>query len=201
MEKYVAEKYGEFGGARIIIRKINYKSLVKINGFPMHISRVGSDVAIGVYHAVQAIFKPEEASYIKKVEKVFVKDLAMNKKYEIDEEKDKVSKEENSKIFEVYLGKLDAYKNMPMFGGKIAEIWACEDKFAVLELKEQIYFLHNFLNIFACNPTTADLSAIVPKATVLGRSVFNDNVLKYDSALLILQSPTGLFEKVIDLKT
>ncbi len=201
LEKYVAEKYGEFGEVKIIIRKINYKSLIKINGFPMHISRVGSDVAIGVYHAVQAIFKPEEASYIKKVEKVFAKDLAMNKKYEIDEEKDKVSMAENLKIFEVYLNKLDAYKNMPELGGKISEIRLYKDKFFELELKEQIYFLHNFLNIFACGPTTADLSVIVPKAGTVGKGKFNDNVLKYDSALLILQSPTGLFEKVIDLKT
>ncbi len=201
LKKYVAKKYGEFGDVKIILRRINYKSFIKINGFPMHLSRVDSDVRIGAYHAVQAIFKPEDASYIKKIEKAFTKDLATNKKYTIDEEKDKVSIEENLRIFEVFLEKLDAYKNMPMFSGKIAEIRACKDKFSELGLKEQIYFLHNFLNIFTCGPTTADLSAIVPKAGSVGRSTFNDDVLKYDSVLLILQSPTGLFEKVIDLKT
>lgn len=197
LKKYVTEKYGD---AKIIIRKINYKTLIKINGFPMYISGRTGDSLI-VYHAVQAIFRPEEASYIKKIEKVFAKDLAMNKKYEIDEEKDKVSKTENLKIFEAFSKKLEAYKSMPEFGGRIAEIQTRKEKFSSLELKEQIYLLHNFLNVFTCNPTKADLSTIVSGAKAVGTGRINNEVSKCDSALLILQSPTGLFEKVIDLKT
>ncbi|MBR0480361.1 type II CRISPR RNA-guided endonuclease Cas9 [Candidatus Saccharibacteria bacterium] len=198
LDKYIARNYKD---GRVIIPVIGYKSLMRINGFPLHISRKGSDVAIGFYHAVQAIFNANECAYIKKIESVAKKDIELRGKYCIDEKRDGITKAKNEELLNVFLKKLEAYRKMPELGGKIDEIQAHAQDFKELEIKDQVLTLHNFLSVFNCGPTTADLSKFVPKAGTVGKGKFNDNVFRYDSAFLINQSPTGLFEEVIDLKT
>ena len=90
---------------------------------------------------------------------------------------------------------------MPELGSKIDEIKSHEYDFYNLSEKDQVTTLNNFINIFTCGPTTADISSFVPKAGTVGKGKFNDNILKYDSVVLINQSPTGLFEKEINLQT
>lgn len=199
MEQYVADNYGN--DSRILIPVIGFKSLIKIDGFSMHISRKGSDVAIGFYHAIQTIFSPKESLYIKKLVKVSEKDARLKGKYEIDEERDCVNVKANEALLDAYFEKLNVFRKMPELGGKVDEIIEHKQDFMNLDLKKQCLVLVNFLNIFACSPVTSDLSSFVPKAGTVGKGKFNDNVLKYDSVLLVHQSVTGLFEKVIDLKT
>ncbi|MDO4967363.1 MAG: type II CRISPR RNA-guided endonuclease Cas9 [Candidatus Saccharibacteria bacterium] len=197
LNEYIAVNYNN---GKVIIPVIGYKSLVKINGFPMHISRKGSEVAIGFYHAMQTVFDLETSFYIKKIVRVAEKDQITRGKYEINEEKDKVSFLENEKLLNEFLRKLEAFRKMPELGGKIDEIRAHKADFYRLSLKQQCLTLNNFINVFTCAPTTADLSSFVPKAAGVGKGKFNDDMMKYKTAELINQSVTGLYEKVIDLK-
>ncbi|MDO4987120.1 MAG: type II CRISPR RNA-guided endonuclease Cas9 [Candidatus Saccharibacteria bacterium] len=198
INKYVKRIFTE---SRVIISTIGYKSLMRLNGFPVHLSRKGNEGQLGFYHAIQAIFSADACGYIKRIEKAIEKDRELNGKYQLREQYDKITKADNEKLLDVFFDKLEAYRKMPLLASKIDEIIAHREDFCKLGEKEQVTVLHNFLNIFTCGPTTADLSRFVPKASVLGRCVANDNILKYDSALLIHQSPTGLFKKVVDLKT
>ena len=76
-----------------------------------------------------------------------------------------------------------------------------EPDFEKLDLKEQCLLLVEFTKILTCGPETANLLAFVPKAGTVGKGKFNDDTYRYSSALLINQSPTGLYEERIDLKT
>ena len=93
-----------------------------------------------------------------------------------------------------------AYKNMPTLSSKIPEIVAHKDDFMRLDLKAQVNALLNFLNVFTCSKVFGNLTAFVPRSSVVGRASFSSNISNLKSIFLIVQSPTGLYEKEIDLK-
>ncbi len=197
VEKYVRDNYNE---AKVILPVIKYKSLIKINSFPMHISRKGGETAIGFYHAIQAIITAKSVSYLKKIISISKKDKLLHGKYDIKQE-DSISLEKNLELLEILFEKMNAYKNMPEFGGKIDEIKEHRCDFENLDLKTQALTIADFVKILSCGPETANLAAFVPKAGTVGRGKFNDAINRYNSCVLINQSPTGLYEEVINLKT
>lgn len=166
----------------------------------MHISRKGGETAIGFYHAIQAIITAKSVSYLKKIISISKKDKLLHGKYDIKQE-DSISLEKNLELLEILFEKMNAYKNMPEFGGKIDEIKEHRCDFENLDLKTQALTIADFVKILSCGPETANLAAFVPKAGTVGRGKFNDAINRYNSCVLINQSPTGLYEEVINLKT
>ena len=62
--------------------------------------------------------------------------------------------------------------------------------------------IYNFLKILKCNAETGDLSSFVPRAAFIGKASTGEDVVnKVDTICIINQSPTGLYEEIIDLKT
>lgn len=139
--------------------------------------------------------------YLKHVCNIVSKIVNSKGQYTVSEN-DHISKEENLKIFDAFCDKLSsAFKKMPRLSSKTDEIKRGRGEFNNLELEKQCKVLVNFLKIFSCSAESGDLSSFVPNAAHVGVANISNDLDKYDKIELILQSPTGLFEKKIDLKT
>ncbi len=200
IDEYVKNKYGET--ATVILPVIRYKALIKINGFPVHLAGKSGGGLI-YYHAVQVFFKDMSFNkYLKAISRIIVKDRELRGKYEIDNTRDAVSKEKNLNALELICDKLSAFSRMPGLTGKIPEILDNANKFSGLSEKQQIVTIYNFLKILKCNAETGDLSSFVPRAAFIGKASTGEDVVnKVDTICIINQSPTGLYEEIIDLKT
>ena len=197
-EQYIAKAYPS---SRIVLCPIKFNALFKINGIPLHLAgRTGSSLLL--YHALQPILNPDQAAYVKKVTNVISKDQKLNKKYLIDEERDMVSAEQNRCLFSALMDKLtNIYQSVPMLSSPLQKLTANQDCFEQLDLKAQCYALNEMLKVATSGKTAANLSALVSGATSIGKSYISSKLNPSDQVLLINQSPTGLYESVIDLQT
>ena len=194
-EKYLKTKYP---GAKIIIPKIKFKTYLKINGFPCHLAgRTGKSLL--THGAVQLIIPSSYFLPLKNILKLVSK-IKQDKNY-LPNEHDGVTKEGNQEMFKLILDKLGAYREMPEFSNKIPEIQNTYDEFLRLNIQEQGIFISELLKILRCNAEKGNLSLLVNQASVVGLSRVPMSLSEDNEYLFILQSPTGLFERKIDLKT
>lgn len=195
-EKYITANYPN---AKTIIPKINFKSYLKVNGFPVHLAGRTSN-KLAFWPAFQLELNYFDAVYLNKVVKLQEK-LKIDKKYEINEERDQISSAGNVKLLTALLEKLNYYKNSPTMGSKVDEIISHSDDFAALDIKDQISALCALQNAMACSAVRGDISSFVPKASQYGLCAVSNTISNLDSCYLILQSATSLYERKIDLKT
>lgn len=184
---------------RIVIPVIKKSSLLVINGFPMHLNGSTGKQLI-LQGAVQLCVSNEDAAYIKKLEK-YADDNAKRKDkkelLKIDEYRG-ITKEQNKVIYEKFLEKLNngIYTKRP--ANPVKKLMIAEDKFVDLKLEEQSFVLMQIIILLQCNSREANMSLIECGGRV-GTMQVNKNITSCKSAKLINQSPTGLYENVIDL--
>lgn len=195
VDKYISRKYG---GAKIIIPRIDFMSKMAINGFPVHLSGRTGDSLI-LYPAKQLYLPVSDLAYLKKVCSLSAK-MKADKSYKATD-KDGISKECNLDLFDDIAKRLVEYKDMPVFGGRADDVTVNREEFGALDIEKQCQCLCAILAIVGCSAAKGDLSAFVPKAQFLGSCLCSSRISGLDSARLIYQSVTGLYEKVIDLKT
>lgn len=198
INKYIAKKYQH---AKVILPVIKYKSLLRFEAFPLHIAGKSSSGLI-FYSAKQLILSQESSQYLKKLLNVCRKDQEKRGGYEIDESKDGISASNNMNILSELCDKLDLFKNMPGFQSKVSEIREHKNDFQELDLKTQVTTIINFVKMLKCNAETGDISSFVPKSSFLGKAGAPEDVVsRCNIATFINQSPTGLYEEIINLKT
>lgn len=204
---YKKEKNGEKGSvinylqnilgiksAKILRDKIKIGSLLKIEKFPYNLAgKSGNGILIS--GGVQLILDKNTSKYIKKIE---------NYKYKLDENKDyqinifdKLSKEENIKLFDLFVDKFEnsIYKNRVNI--KLKEIKLARPKFEHLSIEEQIKTLTQMLILFGRENNAVNLEYIgLPKNT--GKTKINKKINNKDIKI-INQSITGLYETEEDL--
>ena len=196
IDKYVANEYS---GAKIIIPKINFKSYLKVDGFPCHLAgRTGDRIVL--HPAIQLFLSDNESIDLKAISSTYKK-IIDNKKYEIDCSKDKISDEVCIRIFETLVNKLSLFRNAPILGSKVGEIVNSRDKFEKLSLKNKISAVMQLNKAMACNAECGNLSSFVNGASSVGTLFKGNKVTSWNSAKLYVQSVTGIFEKEVDLKT
>ena len=195
-DTFIAKTYGD--STKIIIPKIKYKSLFKINGFPLHLTgRTGNMLLLS--SAKQLVVDYANNTTLKGMINVFQK-LIIDKSYKISD-KDGLSDGSIDSVYETIMRRLDAFKGMPTAGCKINEIIAHKKDFSVLAPTEKIRAVISLLRAYNCSAETGDLSAFVPNASFVGKVQLTSSMHKVDSVRLVIQSATGLFEREIDLKT
>lgn len=192
---YINQKYG---GAKVVIPRIDFMSKIIVNGFPVHLSGRTGDSLI-LYPAKQLYLPASDLTYLKKVCSLSAK-MKADKSYKATD-KDGISKERNLGLFDDIAERLVEYKAMPAFGGRVDDVTANREEFGALDIEKQCQCLCAILTIVGCSAAKGDLSAFVPKAQFLGSCLCSSRISGLDSAKLIYQSVTGLYEKVIDLKT
>lgn len=185
---------------RIVIRKIKKNALIKINGFPMHL-RGTTGKQLSLQGAVQLCVDEEEAAYIKKIEKYIERNMKRVNKREnlpIHEKYDKLSKDQNVKLFEKLLQKQEQsiYRFRP--ASQIQKLHEGEEVFKKLNLEEQTICLAEILKLFSCKPITVNL-ALIGGASKAGNMQVSKVISSFDSAYLLHQSVTGIYQQEIDL--
>ncbi len=198
IKKYVVENYD---GAEVILSPIKYKSLIKADDLLLFISNKDSDAKNGYQKAMQAKFSLDIYSYLKKVLNVCAKDKTKKNKYEVDLEKDGVSKVQNLNLYDKFCEKLKSYAKYPELGSGTEKIVQNRNIFSELDLKQQCLVLGQFPFVFACKAQNAKLGIIGCGDNVGRIRINNEKLFSYSKLYLINQSPTGLYEEIIDLKT
>lgn len=186
---------------RIIIPCIKKNAKLVIDGFPMHLKGSTGKQLI-LQGAVQLCLSNDDVVYLKRIIKYIDKNLNRKDKKELLKVDSymKITKEENIKLYNIFIEKLSnkIYSYRP--ANPKDKLKEKEEQFKNLSLEEQCLVLGEILHLFQCKPVKADLTLIegVKNAGVIKE---NKNISKSKSVKLIYQSPTGLYEQVIDLLT
>lgn len=187
----------ELNQPQILIPKIKINTLFQVNGFKMHLSgRTGKQLIFK--GANQFCVNKQNQMYIKKLIKYVDRNKQYKKNFEITEY-DKITKDENLYLYDLYLEKLKNTLYKERLSSQIKTFENGRSIFIELTIEEQSELLVNALYLFKCTSVSADLS-LIKGAKKAGILVMNSNIGSDLNIKMINQSPTGLFEKVIDLQ-
>ena len=183
------ENYLQLKNPRICMSKLKMQSLIKWNGFFLHITGRTNN-QIKVRNAVPMCLKQKWINYIKEINNYIEKGLS-------ESDETKVCREKNMELFNIlkekHTSRIYAKKPNPL-SEKIKE-W--KEKFEEADLDAQLEALSELLKMTECNNYSMDAKKLGFKASVM---LISKNISKADEFLLINQSPSGLFENVVDLK-
>lgn len=198
VDKFVGGKYPS---SKVILAPIKYKSKLEVNGFPIHLAGKSSSGLV-LYNGLQLVLDPDEQEYIKRILRAASKKQQARGHYQIDSDRDGIHYEGNMAIMGMICKKLTLFNTMPGFGEKADTIRGRLDEFAKLTIDQQSDAIHNIIKILKCNAETGNISSFVPKASFLGKGTMPEDIVpRHTNIFLINQSPTGLYEERIDLKT
>lgn len=146
--------------------------------------------------AMQLTVSYDTEKYIRNV----VKLNSMPENYNITE-RDKVSADENLKLFDILIFKMTETILKVKFGDMGVKIASHRDTFEKLDVRKQCFVLAEILKIIHSNVVTGDLTLIdeAKKAGVVSTNSVLSEIKGVKSIYLVHQSVTGLFEKKIDL--
>lgn len=182
---------------RHLIPVVKYNACIEIDGFRMHISSKSSGGKQIVYKpAMQLTVSYDTEKYIRNV----VKLNSEPENYNITE-LDKVSTDENVKLFDTLISKMTDTILKVKFGDMGVKIASHRDVFEKLDIRKQCFVLTEILKIIHCNAVLGNLTYI-GEGSSSGRVGLNSvlsEVKGVKSIYLVHQSVTGLFEKKIDL--
>lgn len=197
---YCAEKYG-LKNPVIILPKIKKDSLFVVDSYPMHL-RGSNGRHLIMQNAVQLNIDVEGQKYFKRIEKYIANNLVRKDKRTLltIRNSEGLTRENNIRSYDILLEKQmnTIYNKRPASQFKM--LVNGRDKFLDCTLEEQCILLNEILHLLQCKPITADLT-IVDGSKYAGKIQVSKVISNAQTAMLINQSVTGLFEKKIDLLT
>lgn len=135
--------------------------------------------------------------YIKKLEK-FVEKVEKNPKYIYDEVYDKVSKEDNEKLYNLYIEKYERSIYQKRMGSPKKILIEGREKFQALEIYKQCKLLLSIQKTFCRMSGGCDLEGIggakTTALTYIGTKISNWKK-EYSDVRIIDPSPSGLWER------
>lgn len=193
--KTYINKNKELKNPVILIPKIKINSVFEIDGYPLHLSgKTGKQIIMK--SAVQLKIDYETAKYIKQIVKYANhenEDLNMEEKLEI-------TKYRNIELYDKLKDKMvnSTYSKRPSIVNTINTMEKGKIMFEKLSIYNQCIQIKKLLRIFNTNSEGIDLKDIggTPKTSLL---VISKKLSNNKKVILVNQSPTGLFERRIDL--
>ena len=194
LEYYYSKK--GFEDPKVIVPKIRTYCLMEIDGFRVHIAG-RTNKSIVYLCAEQAILSECDYEYCKRIFNHTTKSKEAKKMlpaydYGIDSEM-------NLSLYDVLATKYGGSKYGIFFKGLSQKLIEGREIFISLSPEEQSKLLNEILHAFQCNATYVDLRAINGPAKT-GMIQKNSNLATFNSVKIINQSPSGLFEREVDLK-
>ena len=188
LEKYCREGLG-LENPNVRVKRIKVQSLIRWNGYKLHISGKSNQQLI-VRNAVPMCLSQQWTTYVKKLEKT-VTDGFMD---------ENVTSQSNLDLYDILVKKHTdtIYKKRPNTVGQ--KLVNGRDKFINLSEQEQANVLMQILQLSQLANLGADLS-LIGGAKKTGMLLISKNVSDAEEFVLINQSPAGLYETEIDLKT
>ena len=179
----------------MLLKKIKTDTLFKVDGFKMWLSgRTGGQLIFKC--ANQLVLSGEDTKVLKKVVK-FVQKRKENKDYKLNEN-DEVTKDKLEHLYNTFLDKLENSVYGVRMGTQANTLKEKKDTFLKLDIESECLVLYEILHLFQCQSGAANLSLIGGAANA-GTIKLNNNITKYNQISIINQSPTGIYEKEIDL--
>jgi CRISPR-associated endonuclease Csn1 len=181
------------------VEKVRIDALLELNGSRFMISsRSGNSIILK--HTYQLLIGTEGEQYIKNLAKYSERCAA--KKVELTvTEFDGISAEGNLALYRWLAQKgtekpySRCFSALSIMGNEMKEY---EDKFAAMSIWEQAKILLEAIKAFCCNAVYANFKELSGKGT-RGRVEMNKKISSLDTAFLINQSVTGLYEHRVDL--
>ena len=194
--RYLVETKG-VKNPRVIIKCIKKDTLFKINGFPLYLSgRTGKQLIFKC--GGQLILSKKHSDLMKKILK-YVEHQRENKNLKLFE-KDGITKGELLDLYDEFIIKLEKsiYRNRP--NNQVETLEKNKERAKEISCEELCILLSEVLHLFQCRSGSSNLSIIgaTPHAGII---LINNNITNCGQIHIINQSPTGIFEKEIDLKT
>lgn len=196
IKKYI-ERSDNLNNPIILIPKIKKDSFFEIDGYPLHISAKSGEKQITMKSAVQLKIDYKTVKYIKNVIK-----YVDNGSFDLNIEKNlEITKEKNLKVYSELSDKMieGIYSKRPAISSVIKIISNGKEKFEKLSIYEQSEQIKKILRLFNTTSESIKLNAIGGSSTGNGELKISKEISKANKAVLINQSPTGLFERRIDL--
>jgi CRISPR-associated endonuclease Csn1 len=186
---------------RVLIPKLKVRSLLIVDGFPMHIAgKTGNRVVL--WGAGELLLPNNFEKYLKKVVKYCNESKIYNAKNKTEfmpiTKRFNFDKDTNIQIYKKIVDKFNTrmFKNRPTSPAKNLKTWS--DKFEHLEIYNQVIVLNELLKLFKNTNGNANLK-LLGGATSSGNILMLKNFSNKKEVILVNQSPTGLFEKRINL--
>lgn len=186
---------------RIILPIIRMQALISLDGYRMYITGRTND-NLSIQNANQLMVSEEWERYIQKV----VKAARESKEYERlrggdgyrPNPRDGLCSEKNLALYDLLVQKMERMPYCQRMSGQKDKLLQARSAFENLDVVQQCCILCQLLNLFSRSGGEADLTGIglVKNFGVLHPSGMISGCAQ---ALLIHQSPTGLYERVIDL--
>jgi len=196
MLRYLSEEH-ELKNPRILLPKIKFDTLFKVDGFYMWLTgRTGKQLIFE--GAVQLILDEKYAKTLKKALK-YVQRQKENKNLKIGD-RDGLDKEDLTALYDVFLDKLQNTVYHIRLSAQEKKLREKREKFIALSREEECVILSEILHLFQCQSNTADLS-LIGELKNAGKLLLGKNITKCNQISIINQSPAGIYEQEIDLKT
>ena len=136
--------------------------------------------------------------YLKKLEE-FVKKISANENHVYSEQFDKISKEKNIELYDIYLDKLENSVYSKRVNCPVEIVRKGRDKFVSLDIKNQSKALLNIQQIFGRLAGGIDLTAIDGAGKAAATNSFSSSISNwaknYKDVRIIDSSASGLWEK------
>lgn len=181
---------------KVIEKKILNGALFELNGVRVMITgRTGNR---NVYkHAYEFAIDDEDAKYLRKVSKYIDLCTAARKTLPVNE-KDGITSQDNLKMYDWFMERLSKGAYGRLFGNMAGDMKNSRNKFRNMDVLGQSKILMEILKTFKCDRQVSNFKELNGKASV-GIINFSSNLSNLDSAYLINQSVTGLYERKINL--
>lgn len=182
---------------KIILSKIKIDTLFKVDGFYMWLSgRTGNQLIFK--GANQLILSKAEQETLRQIIKYCTRKKE-NKNYIISE-KDKVCESRLISLYDCFIDKLQNSVYSKRLGLQGKTLFENRERFVKLDVEDKCLLLFEVLHLFQCQSGATNLSLIGGPGHA-GILVLNNNISNVNSIVIINQSPTGIYEQEIDLKT
>ena len=113
---------------------------------------------------------------------------------------DGINNEDLLKLYDIFLDKLQNTVYKVRLGAQSETLLSKRETFKQLSMEEQCIVLSEILHFFQCPSGSANLKLIGGPGTA-GTIKINNNITNVQQIKIINQSPTGIYEQEIDLKT
>ena len=179
----------------ILLAKIKMDTLFRVNGFYMWLSgRTGKQLIFK--GANELLLAEPETLLLKKIIK-YTQRRKENKDLKLTEW-DNITNEELLALYDVFTEKLNHSVYAVRLGAQGKTLSEKRPAFEELSMEEKCIVLSEVLHLFQCQSGAANLKLLEGPASA-GILVLNSNISELDEILIINQSPSGIFEKQIDL--
>ncbi|RGO25652.1 type II CRISPR RNA-guided endonuclease Cas9 [Dorea sp. OM02-2LB] len=180
----------------ILLKKIKIDTLFKVDGFYMWLSgRTGNRLLFK--GANQLIISSENERVLKKILKYA--DRQKENKNATISERDNLSEEQLIGLYDTFYHKIKGAIYGVRLSGQEKTLREKRDTFIGLTKENKCLVLAEILHMFQCQSGSANLKMIGGPGNA-GILVMNNNISKVKQISIIHQSPTGIYEKEIDLK-